>query len=83
MKRILIIVALLAGCAQDPTPEEAASPPGGAELWSRNCMQCHLMRSPTEYDDVDWDVAVHHMRVRAALTPEEGRAIAEFLQSAN
>jgi cytochrome c5 len=56
---------------------------GGSQLWSENCARCHNMRSPSSYSDAEWEVAMHHMRVRARLTPEEHKAILEFLKSAN
>ena len=54
----------------------------GAELWSNNCMRCHNIRPPTMYSDAQWDVIVHHMRLRANITGQEQRAIVEFLKSA-
>ena len=54
----------------------------GEELWSNNCIRCHNIRPPTMYSDAQWDVIVHHMRVRANITGQEQRAIVEFLQSA-
>ncbi len=56
---------------------------GGSQLWSENCARCHNMRSPSSYSDAEWDVVMHHMRVRAKLTPEEHKKILEFLKSAN
>jgi cytochrome c len=56
---------------------------GGSQLWSENCARCHNMRSPGSYSDGEWEVVMHHMRVRARLTPEEHKAILEFLKSAN
>src|SRR6266850_2547426 len=53
----------------------------GQELWSMNCQRCHNMRSPAMYNDAQWDVIVHHMRVRANITGGEQRAIADFLKS--
>jgi nitrate/TMAO reductase-like tetraheme cytochrome c subunit len=53
----------------------------GQELWSMNCQRCHNMRSPAMYSDAQWDVIVHHMRVRANITGAEQRAIADFLKS--
>jgi hypothetical protein len=54
----------------------------GEELWSNNCLRCHNIRPPTMYSDVQWDVIVHHMRLRANITGQEQRAIVEFLKSA-
>jgi len=61
----------------------AAQKPAGSELWAQNCTRCHYARPPEYYSDAQWDVIVHHMRLRANLTGEEARKIAEFLKSAN
>jgi len=54
----------------------------GEELWSNNCLRCHNIRPPTMYSDAQWDVIVHHMRLRANITGPEQRAIVSFLKSA-
>src|SRR4029453_2903760 len=54
----------------------------GEELWSNNCLRCHNIRPPTMYSGAQWDVIVHHMRIRANITGQEQRAIVEFLKSA-
>ena len=53
----------------------------GEELWSNNCLRCHNIRPPTMYSNAQWDVVLHHMRVRANITGQEQRAIVEFLKS--
>ena len=53
----------------------------GQELWSMNCQRCHNMRSPIMYTGTQWQVIVHHMRIRANITGADARAIAEFLKS--
>lgn len=74
--------------------EEVTSEPGapvavppmrkdGARAWAQNCMRCHNVRDPQEHSDREWEVIVHHMRVRANLTAEEHRLILEFLKAAN
>jgi hypothetical protein len=35
------------------------------------------------YSDAQWDVIVHHMRLRANITGQEQRAIVQFLKSSN
>jgi hypothetical protein len=55
----------------------------GQELWSMNCQRCHNLRSPAMYSDAQWDIIVHHMRVRANITGAEQRAIADFLKSSS
>lgn len=54
----------------------------GEELWSNNCLRCHNIRPPTMYSNAQWDVIVHHMRLRSNITGQEQRAIVEFLKSA-
>jgi hypothetical protein len=54
----------------------------GEQLWSNNCVRCHNIRPPTMYGNAQWDVIVHHMRLRANITGQEQRAIVEFLKSA-
>lgn len=55
----------------------------GEELWSNNCLRCHNIRPPTMYSNAQWDVIVHHMRLRANVTGAEQRAIVEFLKSSH
>ena len=53
----------------------------GEQLWSNNCLRCHNIRPPTMYGNAQWDVIVHHMRLRANITGQEQLAIVEFLKS--
>jgi nitrate/TMAO reductase-like tetraheme cytochrome c subunit len=57
--------------------------PSGEELWSTNCRRCHNIQPSTMYSDAQWEVILHHMRVRANLTGEDHRAILEFLKSSH
>ena len=82
---------LLAACST--TPDGSASQmnnlratsisKGASQLWAENCVRCHNVRSPSVYSDAEWDVAMHHMRIRANLTADESMKILEFLKSAN
>jgi hypothetical protein len=62
-----------------------APPPakGGAQLWAENCTRCHNAPPPDRYSDAQWDVIVQHMRMRANLTGQEAKQIAEFLKASN
>jgi hypothetical protein len=60
-------------------PDEA----GGAELWAENCSRCHNIRPPRSFSAAQWEVIVHHMRLRADLTGTEARQITQFLQASN
>ena len=76
------IAVLITGCAT-PSGSNTAEGPSGAKLWAQNCSRCHNSRSPSDYSDEKWEVAMLHMRVRANLTAEEHRKILAFLQSGN
>ena len=75
----------MAGDSSEPEPSviREGAQKAGALAWTQNCMRCHNLRNPKERSDREWDVIVHHMRVRANLTSEEHRLILRFLQSAN
>jgi cytochrome c5 len=90
-------IALAIGC-QSSSPEQNAgntdkndvqkmdadtSGKAGPQLWSENCARCHNLRTPEGYSDAQWDIIVHHMRLRANLTGQEARKIAEFLKASN
>lgn len=77
---------LLVGCASTPgpvTPPRGIASKGGAQLWAESCVRCHNVRSPSTYGDAEWEVAMHHMRIRANLTADESARVLEFLKSAN
>ncbi len=96
---VLVLAGVLAigvsGCSvrapgQGITPQDGSVlqapvpvPKEGAEVWADNCMRCHNIRPLTSYSDAQWEVVVHHMRVRANLTAVEHKAIVEFLKGAN
>ncbi len=56
---------------------------GGAQLWAQNCIRCHNIRNPASLSDRQWEIVLHHMRVRAGLTADEHALILEFLKAAN
>ena len=62
---------------------EATTHKSGNQLWSESCSRCHNIRPPEYYSDAQWDIVVHHMRLRTNLTGEEQRKIAEFLKASN
>ena len=86
------VVMLVAGC-QAPgghmhtnsaaVASAGKSGKGGAQLWAENCLACHNVRSPSQYSDADWDLVMHHMRVRANLSATDTETITKFLRSAN
>jgi nitrate/TMAO reductase-like tetraheme cytochrome c subunit len=67
----------------DVSASGSRNEPSGEELWSNNCQRCHNLQSPAMFSPMQWDIIVHHMRVRANLTGADQRAIAEFLKSSS
>ena len=65
------------------TTSESQTGPSGEKLWSNNCQRCHNLQSPAVYSPAQWQVVVHHMRIRANLTGADARAILEFLKSSS
>jgi len=61
--------------------DEAMAVAAGAQLWVENCGRCHSLRDPASFSAAQWEVSVHHMRVRVPLTAEQQKAITEFLSS--
>ena len=52
----------------------------GAALWAANCNRCHNAVGPSTFRPDEWDLVLNHMRLRANLTGQEVRAIAEYLK---
>ncbi|MBT5040002.1 MAG: cytochrome c [Rhodospirillaceae bacterium] len=69
-----------AGEKEETSPAQVAA---GAKSWADNCARCHNMRSPSEFNDYEWNVIVDHMRVRANLPGDVARNIKAFLEKAN
>ena len=70
-----------AGTAAGAAASTGHAEKGGAQLWADNCQRCHNMRSPSSYNDAQWEAVMMHMRATANLTPEEYKKILEFLKS--
>lgn len=51
--------------------------------WSDICGRCHNLRSPSEYSDAQWTVALDHMRLIVPLTRSEQNEVLEFLKASN
>jgi hypothetical protein len=79
---VLLFASTTLSLFAEPKANDSYMGLSGEELWSNNCLRCHNIRPPTMYSDAQWDVIVHHMRLRANITGQEQRAIVEFLKSA-
>ena len=78
-----IVAFALGGCAGGEQTGPEGSRKGAAQVWAENCNRCHNYRPPGEFSDAQWEVIVHHMRVRANLTAKEHQTIVEFLKASN
>lgn len=86
---LVAVILIVISCSADKQPGTTAgagasnghTEKGGSQLWAENCQRCHNMRSPSGYNDAQWEDVMMHMRVRANLTPEENKKILEFLKS--
>ena len=68
--------------AAAPAPAVAAAEPpakSGSQMWAETCGQCHNIRDPGSYNAAQWEVAIHHMRLRVPLTGEQQAEITRFL----
>lgn len=88
---ILLAIAFSASaCVKDAGPKGEpfirffdAPKESGSALWSANCNRCHNAPSSTSFNPPDWDLVIHHMRLRANLTGVEARLVADFLKGGN
>lgn len=55
----------------------------GAQLWAQNCVRCHNVPPPGDYNDAQWHVIMFHMQQRANLTDVQRKKILKFLLSDN
>jgi nitrate/TMAO reductase-like tetraheme cytochrome c subunit len=81
---LLTLGAAFAGTtAKSDGKRTADEGPDAAKLWSQNCSRCHNLRPAKSFSDAQWDIFVHHMRVRGNITGSDARLIVEFLKGAN
>ncbi|MEQ8681164.1 MAG: hypothetical protein RID25_15490 [Cyclobacteriaceae bacterium] len=87
------VTAMFTQCAVQQNASQTSDAPkgtpayvlekSGAQLWAESCIRCHNTASPATFSDLQWDVAIKHMEIRAQLTRVEAEKILEFIQSAN
>lgn len=77
---VLAVAAPRHAVAQTPDPMLVAK---GAQIYGNQCMRCHNLRSPSEFNDVDWRTILAQMRARANLTREQTEAVLVFVQATN
>lgn len=76
----MALIATL-GITSHPAQARERSAPNGSRLWAQTCIRCHNLRPPSQFSEMQWEVIMVHMRIRANLTAEEHKAIYEFIRS--
>ncbi|MBI4410529.1 MAG: c-type cytochrome [Gemmatimonadetes bacterium] len=51
----------------------------GPEVWAANCGRCHRLQPTNKYEPRQWAILVTHMAQAARLTPDEEKALRQFL----
>ncbi len=80
MKLFLFLSVLLTGIAAVQAGSDSSPKADGSKLWAETCQSCHNRPKPSSYSNAQWDVIIHHMRVRANLTGPEARSVLEFIK---
>ncbi|HEY4240609.1 MAG TPA: hypothetical protein VGM88_12395 [Kofleriaceae bacterium] len=90
MRRALILIALVAGCAPSTPPPVTATDAArtkvslaeleaGRTLVIKRCGSCHGTPSPRAHTAHDWPHELDEMSARANLSPAERRSIEQYL----
>ena len=80
---VLLLVLALRAAAVESEPTETQLFLRGAKLWGAYCGLCHNARSGGEFNRLEWDTLLLHMRVRANLPAEDAEALRVFLRSSH
>jgi len=79
----LLLLAISPLQAQTETGLGKGDVTRGAGEWATNCVRCHEMREPSEFDDALWKPVVMHMRLEGGLTGQQTRDILAFIQASD
>ena len=79
----LLLLATSPLYAQSETELGKGDVTRGASSWATNCVRCHEMREPSEFDDALWKPVVMHMRLEGGLTGQQTRDILAFIQASD
>ena len=80
---ILLLASGLSTVAAQSEPADTQLFLKGAKLWGAYCGLCHNARPGSEFNRLEWDTLLLHMRVRANLPAEDAEALRVFLRSSH
>jgi hypothetical protein len=80
---ILLLTLVFSTVAAESVPTETQRFLRGAKLWGAYCGLCHNARPGSEFNRLEWDTLLLHMRVRGNLPAEDAEAIRVYLRSSH
>ena len=80
---VLLLALAFSTRAAESEPTETQLFLRGAKLWGAYCGLCHNARAGSEFNRLEWDTLLLHMRVRANLPAEDAEALRVFLRSSH
>ena len=78
---VFVLAVSPAVAANEPTEKELLR--RGAKMWSAYCGKCHNPRPGGEFNRLEWDILMLHMRVRANLPARDSEALRVYLRQAH
>jgi len=73
------LVASTVAAQDEPTEKELFR--RGAKIWPYYCGHCHNARPGGEFNRLEWDTLMLHMRVRANLPAKDAEALRVYLRA--
>jgi len=80
---VLLIILAFSALAVESESTETQLFLRGAKLWGVYCGLCHKARAGGEFNRLEWDTLMLHMRVRANLPAADAEAIRVYLRSSH
>jgi len=80
---VLLLALGISTVAAESEPTDQQLFLKGAKLWGAYCGLCHNARAGSEFNRLEWDTLMLHMRVRANLPAEDAEAIRVYLRSSH
>ena len=80
---VLLLALGLSTVAAENEPTDTQLFLKGAKLWGAYCGLCHNARAGSEFNRLEWDTLLLHMRVRANLPAADAEALRVFLRSSH
>ena len=80
---VLLLVLVLSAAAVESEPTDTQLFLRGAKLWGAYCGLCHNARAGGEFNRLEWDTLLLHMRVRANLPAADAEALRVYLRSSH